>query len=281
LAFFWDREAKKGLTFLELKLDLSNTVSLFDGNFEVDYLLLDLIISTGDKEITDADRKRKIEIKEIRAKIWENSEEENRLNELLKKIHKNDVSQLNELIKKSRENDFQLQNEFQNIQAKSKQFSTAIDGLRQSLFRQDSLRENIEKRLSDDTENFNREKTQEIFSHEKHRQELQEKYLISAQNEQNARDAYAERAFAQFTPPDTSFIQKEQDLELINEKFRENQILEKKSLEMNQILFKQESTFEEQLIQLKKDKEKDFNELKLIKNKDFKELSWIENIDEQ
>jgi hypothetical protein len=88
IGLFWDRKASRTLLFLEIKMDLSNTVTLFDGNFELDYLSLDFIIATGDKEITESDRARKNKIIAARNSVWEVSIKENELQKLIKNIRK-------------------------------------------------------------------------------------------------------------------------------------------------------------------------------------------------
>ncbi|MBL4710484.1 MAG: hypothetical protein JKY48_18795 [Flavobacteriales bacterium] len=60
IALYWDLK-KTTILYLTVKLNLKDTLSLFDGAISLEYLKLDLILSSG-KVITEPDRKRKKEI---------------------------------------------------------------------------------------------------------------------------------------------------------------------------------------------------------------------------
>ena len=237
---FWEQKTSRTLFYLEVKLDLSTTVSLFDGNFELDYLYLDLIIASGDKELTKEDRDRKEKIKQVRKSIWSASTKQSVLDELASGIRQSENS-VNAAIEATKEVFTNgLSKQIEEATKKVNDFQSTVN----KLFNEIGSRQEISKELQSqfqDIENRNEAKQQAS------------RFATQLFNE-NPRDTFYERMAEQKA---TENFMQQQHQEALEQYERSNLFVETESIE----------TKIDALIELHQDK---ISELKEIENFDFK-----------
>lgn len=247
IGLFFDFKLKRTVFYLEVKVDLKETVSFFDGAFELDYLKLDLIVSSGNKPISEDDRDRKETIKKHRKTIWNEQAKENTLKELVKKVNNNS-------------NVFQeLQNKLSN--QKSLSFSNATNLIDTQI-----------KRTTLDARAYERKmnQLQQVFSNQKADVFDAHHGLEKLTRQQNKETKLLKTVAEQFKEKDLDFVKKEEEIQKISAKTNQLNQLKPFNFDKKDDLPWYNFVSDEQTIEnLKADKQGKFENLKELNQSDI------------
>ena len=109
IAFYWDKKAQKSHFFLDLIIELEEALSSKDGNLALEFISLDLVLSSGDKALTAAERAtKKQEIADAKRALLRQGKLQKNLSQVANKYHQFD-QQLASILHNSQKNNATLE----------------------------------------------------------------------------------------------------------------------------------------------------------------------------